>query len=66
MSSEEMTAADVRNLPKAGAGAGSAGDSEVVGNGPHGETLYAAEWAREPTDAELGGYLPPMRRTAGA
>jgi len=30
----------------------------VVGHGPHGEVLYAAEWAREPTDAELGGYLP--------
>ena len=58
MTHEEMAAADVRNLPKAGAGAGSAGDSEVVGKGPHGETLYAAEWAREPTDAELGGYLP--------
>jgi len=60
MTKEEMAAADVRNLPKAdaGAGSGSAGDSEVVGKGPHGETLYAAEWAREPTDAELSGYLP--------
>lgn len=53
MSSAEMAAADIRNLPK-----GSAGDSEVVGTGPHGETLYRAEWARHPTDAELGGYLP--------
>jgi len=58
MSKEEMAAADVRNLPKAEAGAGGRGDSEVVGKGPHGETLYAAEWAREPTDAELSGYLP--------
>ena len=58
MSKEEMAAADVRNLPKADAGAGGRGDSEVVGQGPHGETLYAAEWAREPTDAELNGYLP--------
>lgn len=58
MTKEEMAAADVRNLPKADAGAGGRGDSEVVGKGPHGETLYAAEWAREPTDAELGGYLP--------
>jgi protein TonB len=56
MSKTDLDAADVRNLPKAGAG--SAGDSEVVGQGPHGETLYAAEWARHPTDAELGGYLP--------
>jgi protein TonB len=58
MTKDEMAAADVRNLPKAGAGADTAGDSEVVGTGPHGETLYAAEWAREPTDAELSGYLP--------
>lgn len=58
MTREEMAAADVRNLPKADAGAGGRGDSEVVGKGPHGETLYAAEWAREPTDAELNGYLP--------
>jgi protein TonB len=56
MSKDELAAADVRNLPKAGTG--SAGDSEIVGTGPHGEVLYAAEWARHPTDAELGGYLP--------
>jgi len=57
MSKDEMAAADVSNLAKAGAESG-AGDSEVVGHGPHGELLYAAEWARHPTDAELGGYLP--------
>lgn len=57
MSSAEMAAADISKL--GGAGSGSEGDSEEVGRGPHGEILYAAEWAREPTDAELGGYLPP-------
>jgi len=56
MSKDEMASADISNLAKTGSG--SAGDSAVVGTGPHGETLYAAEWAREPTDAELGGYLP--------
>jgi len=55
MSHDELAAADISNLPKSGSGDG---DSEVVGHGPHGEVLYAAEWAREPTDAELGGYLP--------
>lgn len=55
MSKEDLAASDIANLPKAGSG--SAGDSEVVGHGPHGEVLYAAEWARHPTDAELGGYL---------
>jgi protein TonB len=56
LNKDEMAAADIGNLPKAGSG--SAGDSEVVGKGPNGETLYAAEWARHPTDAELSGYLP--------
>lgn len=56
MSKDEMAAADIRNLPAAGSGGG--GDSEVVGKGPTGEALYAAEWAREPTDAELAGYMP--------
>lgn len=54
MSKEDLAASDIANLPKS---SGSAGDSEVVGHGPHGEVLYAAEWARHPTDAELGGYL---------
>jgi periplasmic protein TonB len=55
VSHDQLAAADLRNLPKADAGTG---DSEEVGRGPNGEVLYAAEWAREPTDAELGGYLP--------
>ena len=56
MSKDQLAAADISKLPAAGAGG--AGDSEVVGRGPNGEALYAAEWAREPTDAELSGYLP--------
>jgi protein TonB len=56
MSKEDMAAGDISKIPAAGSGAG--GDSEVVGKGPNGEALYAAEWAREPTDAELAGYLP--------
>ena len=55
MSSDQMAAADLRNLRRGDPGEG---DSEEVGRGPHGEILYAAEWAREPTDAELSGYLP--------
>ena len=31
--------------------------------GPRGETLYAAEWVREPTNQEIGFYLPA--RTPG-
>lgn len=56
MSKDEMAASDISKLPAAGSG--SAGDSEVIGRGPNGEALYAAEWAREPTDAELAGYMP--------
>ncbi len=62
---QDYAAADIARLPKAGpaaaAGAGGSGadDSPVVGRAPNGEALYAAEWARRPTDAELGGYLKP-------
>ena len=56
MSSADMAASDIGKMPKSGSG--SAGDSEVVGRGPNGEAMYAAQWAREPTDAELSGYLP--------
>jgi protein TonB len=35
------------------------GDTPTAsGQGPHGETLYRAAWFREPTNAELGTYLP--------
>lgn len=59
MNSADMTAGNIGNLPKAGP---NDGDSEEVGRGPHGEILYAAEWARRPTDAELAGYLPRNAR----
>lgn len=55
MSADELAAADIGNLPKS---SGSGGDSEEVGRAPNGDVLYAAQWARHPTDAELGGYLP--------
>ena len=58
MSADELAAADIRNLPKSSSGSGDDEDSEAVGTAPNGETLYAAEWARHPTNAELGGYLP--------
>jgi protein TonB len=58
MTREEYAASDVSRIPKADRGGGAPSDSEAVGRGPNGEILYAAEWAREPTDAELGGYLP--------
>src|SRR4029453_6028484 len=56
---EEFAPADISKLAHsdAGAGAGGAGDSQEVGRGPNGEVLYAAEWARHPTDTEVGCYL---------
>ena len=56
LSKADMAASDIAHLPRGGDG--SAGDSEEVGRGPSGQVLYAAEWARHPTNAELGGYLP--------
>lgn len=42
---------------------GVAGDSErVEGSGPNGEPLYAAEWHRRPTNAELSPYIPGRAR----
>jgi protein TonB len=58
LSHEEYSAADVRSLPKSATASASASDSEAVGRGPNGEVLYAAEWAREPTNQELSFYLP--------
>ncbi|MDF7774377.1 hypothetical protein P1X14_03890 [Sphingomonas sp. AOB5] len=51
--------------PSTGTGetASVAGDSRrVEGSGPNGEPLYAAEWYREPTDRELGAYIPDRAR----
>jgi protein TonB len=56
MSKDQLAAADISNIPSTGDGG--AGDSEVVGHGPNGEALYAAQWAREPSDAEINGYWP--------
>ncbi|OWK29274.1 hypothetical protein SPDO_22570 [Sphingomonas dokdonensis] len=46
----------------AGTGAGSS-DKGIAGAAPGGETLYAAEWVREPTRAELVTYLPPRQES---
>lgn len=54
--------ADAGAASGAGASAGSGrmpGDSPIVGQAPNGEPLYAAEWYREPTQAELAPYIPP-------
>lgn len=58
---------DLRKVPKADgapsqmAQASGPPDSAVVGVAPDGSKLYAAEWQREPTDAELAFYLAKAR-----
>ena len=65
---EEFAAADISKLGTAGGkvATGSGETSASVGTGPGGVTLYRAEWHREPTDAELGGYLPKRTIPPGA
>lgn len=65
---EEFAAADISKLGTAGGkvASGRGETSASVGTGPGGVTLYAAEWFREPTDAELGGYLPKRSIPPGA
>lgn len=47
-------------------GDSAAPDSALAGGrGPHGEPLYAAEWYREPTDAQLSPYIPERVRGRG-
>ena len=62
LSREEFAAADIARLPSEaadGADAGTGGGAaDGPGEGPGGERLYNAEWYREPTHAELAGYLP--------
>lgn len=68
---EFLEASDISKLGSNAPGAGqlaegnAPGDSERVGTGPNGEPLYAAEWYREPTNAQLGAYLPKTMPEGG-
>ena len=65
----QMAAADLNNLPSRAAPAASgkpmmgpvgsarSSDTARVGTAPNGEPMYAAAWYREPTEAEMKGYL---------
>ena len=61
MSKADMAAADISKLGNhAGAATGSGNSASTYGpgEGPGGAKLYRAEWFREPSNAEIGGYLP--------
>ena len=74
VSKDEYAASDISKIPSRGAvasgdGAGSGKDSGTAygpGEGPGGESLYNAEWQREPTRAELATYLPANMQTGWA
>ncbi len=64
ISKTDMAMGDISRLPKsnsaASGGAGGSGSSAATygpGEGPGGAKLYNAEWYREPSDAQISGYL---------
>jgi hypothetical protein len=65
LSSQDFAASNIGKQPSqrppAGPSLAQAGGNgpSGPGSGPGGATLYPADWYREPTDAELGGYLKP-------
>lgn len=61
MSKSDMAAADISKMGnRAGASSGSGNSASTYGprEGPGGAKMYNAEWYREPSRAEIGGYLP--------
>jgi protein TonB len=72
LSRDQMAAADIGRMPRRGPAAGppapSAGDGAGAagGDGPGGAHLYAAEWVREPTNAEMATYIPAGANSPGA
>jgi protein TonB len=72
LSRNDYAAADIGRIPRAAPAPGGAsgppgnasgGAKGEAGAGPNGETLYAAEWVREPTRAELITFLPQRQQT---
>lgn len=69
MSAQDLAAIDISRLPtrpsrapaapqaSGPADSGASGDTPLMGTGPNGEPLYAAQWYRKPYDSELSGYL---------
>lgn len=66
LSSKDYRSSDIGQMKRQESGgsapaSGGGSDSPSVGQGPGGVRLYAAQWYREPTDAEIGPYLPARR-----
>ena len=69
---EQLASADIGRMPRRGPAAGppapqdGGADGGGSGDGPGGARLYAAEWVREPTNAELATYIPHEAAAPGA
>jgi hypothetical protein len=67
MNHADMASSNIGNMKSAPGASGSgpaqqaSGGGSGEGEGPGGARLYNAEWYREPTDAELAGYMPRNR-----
>jgi len=61
---QQVAAADADD-GSATSGGASGGGGGSVGRGRSGQPLYAAQWVREPTDAEMSPYLPPGNHVGG-
>lgn len=63
LSRSDMASADIGGMKRSGSGdaglaKGGGGSTYGPGDGPGGAVLYNADWFKEPTDAQLGGYMP--------
>lgn len=70
MSHDDFSASDIgkmksRGLTRSGPAESGSGGTHGPGEGPGGAILYRAEWYREPSDVQLGGYLPVNAPTSG-
>ncbi len=57
MSGADFAASDISKLGKSGSGSGNSKGTMGPGEGPQGQRLFRAEWHREPSRAELAGYM---------
>ena len=61
MSKADMASSDISKMGNhsgTSSGSGTSAGAYGPGEGPGGAKLYQAEWFREPSRAEIGGYLP--------
>ncbi|WP_066652503.1 MULTISPECIES: hypothetical protein [Sphingomonas] len=67
---DTLASGDIGKIPSTAREGGDTGKDSVAaygpGQGPGGQPLYNAEWVREPTQAELAFYLPPIKESGWA